>query len=374
MRLLVIAGVHGLGPVFLKIRFQIHSLAGDLVILPGQRRVVAVHEGAADHLVQTIYVQAPVRIAHVHNQLSGVFVEAHLGGNRLLLHLRRCLLDDGTDVVRVQVHHGLQVDIMLRVFRPEEGCHCGEGIAASAELHGLVDGFFRVQRHIGLLRTEGQSPVGKLDLQRGGGVGCRHGFIHGLYGLLAVHTAHVDPGHIDVGIDGAAMFQNQAIAKHAQHQRKYQRTGHTAQNQPNSRTGAGGLFRLAHRRVSRRHGMLSGLRRVHAGIQQIRPGIRPHLGQIRNLGRGRLRQVRLRGHSPGELHGGGVFRIRRGRGILRGRRRLLLRLCAHQLVQPGVLHLRFPPEFRPTGLFEFTFLFNGDRSNPKTRRCRGSQS
>ena len=276
--LLVVCGVLDLDAVLVIIGLQVHRLAGDLPVGPGHGGEVAVHKGVVDGVIEAVGVQGPVGIAHMDGQGALLLVIVHGGGLQGLFHLGGHLVDEIADIVRVQVQHGLQIDIMLRLPAVEIAGQGGEGIAAAAVGQGLVNGLVGVQRHVGLLRVEGQGPVRQAHVQGGRRIGGGHGGGHGIDGLLPAHAADVDSGHIDVGIDGTAVFQNQAVNKHAQSQDHHQSPGH------NGRDG-GGIQTAARLLRLRRPGRLGG--RLGRTLGLGRPGrtrLRPARGLLRRRG------------------------------------------------------------------------------------------
>ena len=349
--LLVIFGILHLGAVLLIVRRQIHQFTGGLLVVPGQGREVGVHKGVVHGLVEPFGIQLAVGVADLDRDGPGGLIDIDLRGGEGGLHLLGQLVDAVADVVGVQVQHRLQVDVALVAAAAEVVEHRGEGVAAAAVGHGLGDGLVGVQRHVGLVRRKGQGAVRQLDVQRGRGVGRGHGVGHGGHGFLTGHAADVDPGHKDVGVDGVAALEHQAVAEEddngQQHQRAADNGGHdSAGDAP----ADGFLLRLLRRHSPgiaggrhRRHGGLTGL----GGMGSRFPGL------CRLGGLGRLVQGLLEGQVRQDL--GEILlrpRFRLGRlGHMRQIHRLLVlgapRRCAGRAGPRG---------------FKFAFLSDGNRS------------
>ena len=122
-----------------------------------------------------------------------------------------------TDVLGVEVQAGFQIDVIFVMLRAVVGDERGDGAAAAAILHGLVDGLVGVQRDLADLRRERQRTIREHNSQRVGRGVLVDSLLHGVDGGVALQPADVDARNIDIRVDGVLPFQDHAVGTDAEH-------------------------------------------------------------------------------------------------------------------------------------------------------------
>ena len=146
-----------------------------------------------------------------------LFIDLDDGVDAVGFDVARGLVDEGADVIGVEVQAGFQIDVIFVMLRAVVGDERGDGAAAAAILHGLVDGLVGVQRDLADLRRERQRTIREHNSQRVGRGVLVDSLLNGVDGGVALQPADVDARNIDIRVDGVLPFQDHAVGTDAEH-------------------------------------------------------------------------------------------------------------------------------------------------------------
>ena len=128
-----------------------------------------------------------------------------------------------TDVLGVEVQAGFQIDVIFVMLRAVVGDERGDGAAAAAILHGLVDGLVGVQRDLADLRRERQRTIREHNSQRVGRGVLVDSLLYGVDGGVALQPADVDARNIDIRVNRILILEHETIRADAKHDDHNQR-------------------------------------------------------------------------------------------------------------------------------------------------------
>ena len=215
--LFVVVGVDGVGAVLVIIALQVDRVTGRGVIIEAEIGEVARREPLDDRVIERIGVEVDGRGAGGDGDGACLFIDLDDGVDAVCLDIACGLVDEGTDVLGVEVQAGFQIDVIFVMLRAVVGDERGDGAAAAAILHGLVDGLVGVQRDLADLRRERQRTIREHNSQRVGRGVLVDSLLHGVDGGVTLQPADVDARNIDIRVDGVLPFQDHAVGTDAEH-------------------------------------------------------------------------------------------------------------------------------------------------------------
>ena len=220
---LVVVRVRHLGAVFVVVRLEIDRLARDGVVVKGELGEIPGVIAREHGVIELVHVQRDLRRAGDDGDGLRRLVKGDRRLDERLLCLGSRLLQRAADILGVQVETGREVHVVAPGLRAAMGENGAERTAVAPVGHGGVHRFVGVERDVRRVGVDRHGLVGQGDGKRVGGKAAGDLVLHGGKRRLAVKPADVDARDVDIGINGAAAHEHEAVGAHGERRDKHER-------------------------------------------------------------------------------------------------------------------------------------------------------